>query len=438
MCWTRRPGQGGGRHRRDHVRVRVEVGRPRDPRDTEARADGAVRGRGEEPRRVVPIVHGVQGAEDPVHVPRPGRVEARLVDREAPRRLEFGVDPAGRAALRADRIRGPGGVVHGIGAVVLEGAGEDLRRLRLEAHRTHVDGRRERKEGSFPERGDRSVIGAGRTAVRRRRGPTESPCEIVVVVVLRTVEVHLHRVADGASWYELSQADRAADRREHGAAVTSGVAGPEQALVLLRPPHRDVSVFSATRHRLALDQRVVVGGQDRGRIVRRRAVRIAGARAGDDEIGRDGRREEDAALDVASAAAAPGIAVVVDRCDGSTRCQDEDVDIRRHSVVRGFLDAGGDVDRARADREIPDAVPREGPRMRIPNDVRRRGGVGLHGRVDGQRERSAPVATRRRSADPEGHGAEDDQPDQRDRKGERPASAARCNAQRRANAGGPV
>src|SRR5205807_6226746 len=66
--------------------------------------------------------------------------------------------------------------------------------------------------------------------------------------------------------------------------------------------------------------------------------------------------------------------------------------------------------------------------------VRRRGRVGLHGR----RERTAPVATCGRSADPEGHGAEDDQPDQGDRKGERPASAARCNAQRRANAGGPV
>src|SRR5256885_10354769 len=151
--------------------------------------------------------------------------------------------------------------------------------------------------------------------------------------------------------------------------------GPEQGLVLLGPPHRDVSVRGATRHGLALDQRVVVGGQDRGRVVRRRAVRVAGSRAGDDEIGWDGRREEDAALDIATVTAAPGIAVVVDRGDGSARCQDEDVDIRRHPVVRGFLDAGGGLDPPRTGRGVPAAVPRERPRRRTPNGVCRAGGV---------------------------------------------------------------
>ena len=319
------------------------------------------------PRRIVPVVHDAQGAEDPVHVAGPRHVAARRADREAPRALEFRVDLPRGAVFGRQGVDGPGRIVHRVAAVILEGVGDDLRGVRLEAHRVHVDRGGKGQEGAHAERGDGSAVGAGRTAVRRRRGPTESP-RVTIIVIVAAVEVHLECMADRSTGHELPEADRPADRREHGAAVGAGVTGPQEVLVLLGPHDRRRATRGATGHRLALDERVAVGGQDRGRIVRRRAVRVPRPGSRHDEVRRDGGREQDAALGAASAAAVPGIAVVVDRRAGGVRGQDEDVDVRRHAVCRGLLDVPGDVDGARADREVPDAVPGEGPREGVADD----------------------------------------------------------------------
>src|SRR5437879_9157633 len=112
--------------------------------------------------------------------------------------------------------------------------GEDLRWLRLEAHRIHVDGRGEREQGPHTKRRDGPTVAAGGTSVRGRRGPAISAGAAVVVV--RPEQVDLQRMADRASWHELPQPDHTAEAREHGPAVRAGVAGPKEVFTLLVPP----------------------------------------------------------------------------------------------------------------------------------------------------------------------------------------------------------
>src|SRR5207247_1804203 len=161
---------------------RPKVGRPGDARRSSACPLGAVRGGHLGPFRLVPVVDDVQGTEDPVHVQRPGNVPARRADREAPGRAEFVIDFSRGAVLRRNRVNGPGGIIDRVPAVVLEGMGEDLRSVRLQAHRIHIDGRGKREEGSHPKRGDRPAVAAGGASVRGRRGPAVRAGTGVVVV----------------------------------------------------------------------------------------------------------------------------------------------------------------------------------------------------------------------------------------------------------------
>src|SRR5439155_21939598 len=134
------PGTGRGLYGRDINRAtRPKVGRPGDASCSEARPYRPVRGGDRLPRREVPVVHDGEGAEDQVHVPRPGNVPAGRADREVPGRAEFVIDLPRGAVLRRDGVDRPRGIVHGVRAVVLEGVGEDFRRVRLQAHRVHID-----------------------------------------------------------------------------------------------------------------------------------------------------------------------------------------------------------------------------------------------------------------------------------------------------------
>src|SRR2546426_2954768 len=116
---------------------------------------------------------------------------------------------------------------------------------------------------------------------------------------------------DRPSWHECPEPDHSAEAREHRAAVGAGVACFEEVFFLVvPPPHRRVPSCGAAGHRLTLDERVTVGGEDRRRIVRRRAVRIPGPGTRYDEVRRNWSGKQDTALGVAPAPAAPGVAVL--------------------------------------------------------------------------------------------------------------------------------
>ena len=208
--------------------------------------------------------------------------------------------------------------------------------------------------------------------------------------------------------------------------MRAGVAGPVEVFVLLGPHHRGDPARGATGHRLALDERVTVGREDRRRVVRRRAVRISGPGPGDDKVSRDRCGKQDTALGVAAAPATPSVVVLPHIRDRGVRGEDEDVDIARHPGGRGLLDVRRDVDGIRADRQIPDAVAGERPEgrdaARDEDGVRRNRCIGMSLRAGGQRRqrtREEKPSQDECQADP---GA--------------PASA-RPNVRRKADAGGP-
>ena len=68
--WARRKGE----VERDGRRCPPERGGPGRARRAEARAQRSSRSGDRLPFREIPVVHDIQGTEDPVHVPRPGNV----------------------------------------------------------------------------------------------------------------------------------------------------------------------------------------------------------------------------------------------------------------------------------------------------------------------------------------------------------------------------
>src|SRR5207245_5012431 len=164
-----------------------------------------------------------------------------------------------------------------------------------------------------------------------------------------------------ATGHELSEPEHAAEARQQRAAVRAGVAGLEEVFVVLGPHHRGGPARGATGHLWTWDELVAVRREVRRRVVRRGAVRISGPGPEDDEVRGDRCGKQDRTLGVAAAPATPGVAVVVHIRGRCVRSQDEDVDVGRHPVGRGLLDVAGHVDSVRADRQVPDAVPREGP-----------------------------------------------------------------------------
>ena len=141
-------------------------------------------------------------------------------------------------------------------------------------------------------------------------------------------------------------------------------AGPVE-VVRQRPPHGRGTSGRAPSERLPLGQGVAVGHEDCRRVIRRRAVRVPGPGALDDEVVRDRRVGEDVSLRRAPASAGPAVRVVIDVGHRCVRRQDDDVRIRGHSPLRGLLDVRGNEDGRGADREVPDAIPRKGPQERV-------------------------------------------------------------------------
>src|SRR5437899_269671 len=169
--------QGGQRRRwggglRRTRSARSEFRSPADPRRSPADALHPVRCGYRQPLRLVPVINHVQRAEQPIHVSRPGDALGCSVNRETPRRLEFVLDATLRAELGFDCVDRPRRVVHSVGAVILEGAGEDFRGPCLQSETVNVHRGWNRQERAHAEGWGRASVARRGAAVRLTRRPS--------------------------------------------------------------------------------------------------------------------------------------------------------------------------------------------------------------------------------------------------------------------------